>query len=89
MEVSFIERIIEGSPVIVLVLLGWSWVMWQRLTEKYKVIMAMYETNVTTQRGIGISLTEMTLAIRELRSTIDRHDSSSADILSDKEHPTK
>lgn len=64
MDVDVLKRIVESSPVIVLVLGGACWVLWRKLDAKDQMVLELQRETLTAMGAI-------TTAVHELKNALD------------------
>ncbi len=65
MDVNLLERVVESSPVIVLIAIGACVVLWRKLERKDDMLMTLQRETLTALGGV-------TQAVRDLRDALDK-----------------
>jgi hypothetical protein len=72
MDLHLLERVIESSPVIVLIVIAANVFLWRKVEAKDEALMRLFEKNSQALAHVTTSVDSMAQAVRELRHAIER-----------------
>ncbi len=63
MEIEFIRRVAESSPLIVVLLSGVGWLLWKKLDAKDKALLDLQKETLTALHGLTSAIDAMRTAL--------------------------
>ncbi len=66
-DIDILRRVVESSPVIVLVLLWACWLLWRRLEKKDEAILALTRETLTALAAVKEAVHDLKRALEERR----------------------